>query len=105
MVPRKIKLLPWVLCLFGFLMKVLELNAGQTRYVLEWSGRKMPAIRKETRFTAIAAGWGHTLALTREGTVLAWGYNGYRQSTVPAGLCNVIAIAAGRQHSLALKSD
>jgi hypothetical protein len=40
-----------------------------------------------------------------DGTVVAWGYNGYGQSTVPAGLSGVKAIAAGGYHSLALKVD
>ena len=39
------------------------------------------------------------------GTVVAWGWNPYGQTTVPAGLSNVTAIAAGGYHSLALKSD
>ena len=33
---------------------------------------------------------------------MAWGDNGYGESTVPAGLSNVIAIAAGGYQSLAL---
>ncbi len=34
-----------------------------------------------------------------------WGYNTYGQSIVPAGLTDVTAIAAGENHSMALKSD
>jgi hypothetical protein len=37
--------------------------------------------------------------------VVAWGYNVYGQSAVPATLTGVIAIAARADHSLALKSD
>lgn len=37
--------------------------------------------------------------------VVAWGYNDYGEGTVPPGLSNVVAVAAGRDHSLALKSD
>jgi formylglycine-generating enzyme required for sulfatase activity len=50
---------------------------------------------------AIAAGQ-HQLMLKNNGTVEAWGYNGYGQSTVPAGLSGVTAIAAGTNHSLAI---
>jgi hypothetical protein len=50
---------------------------------------------------AIAAGGGHNLALSSNGTVTAWGSNDY----VPSGLSNIVAIAAGSNHSLALKSD
>jgi alpha-tubulin suppressor-like RCC1 family protein len=39
------------------------------------------------------------------GTVAAWGDNSHGQCAVPAGLSNVIAVAAGYWHSLALKSD
>ncbi len=39
------------------------------------------------------------------GTVFAWGANDALQSQVPAGLGNVIALAAGESHSLALRSD
>jgi hypothetical protein len=52
--------------------------------------------------TAIAAGAFHSLALKQDGTVVAWGDNGYGQSTVPAGLSGVTAIAAGYDHSWAV---
>jgi uncharacterized repeat protein (TIGR01451 family) len=55
--------------------------------------------------TAIAAGFGHSLALKSDGTVVGWGDNYNGIATPPAGLSNVVAIAAGAGHSLALKSD
>jgi alpha-tubulin suppressor-like RCC1 family protein len=59
-----------------------------------------------TNVTAIAAGGGHTLALKRDGTVVAWGSNAtYGQANVPAGLSNVMAIAAGGATSWAVKSN
>ena len=70
---------------------------------------------------AIAAGQSHSLALKADGTVLAWGYNGYGQlgdgtsttrSRVGAVLdtsynllTGIRAIAAGNSHSLALTAD
>ncbi|HQQ91016.1 MAG TPA: glycosyl hydrolase family 28 protein [Kiritimatiellia bacterium] len=68
---------------------------------------------------AVAAGWDHSLALTRDGEVYAWGDrshgqlgDGVRQTGKPAavpqpvpGLSEIIAIAAGGQHSLALRRD
>ncbi len=71
---------------------------------------------------AIAAGGSHSLALLNDGTVAAWGYDNYGQlgnnavvsSSAPVKvvidanntpLSGVIAIAAGLDHSLALKSD
>ncbi|MDX1487571.1 MAG: hypothetical protein R3268_05170, partial [Acidiferrobacterales bacterium] len=74
-----------------------------------------------TDVVAIAAGWSHRLALKDDGSVWAWGRNNQGQlgngctisidcadTDIPAsvsGLSNVVAIAAGGHHSLALKSD
>jgi len=72
--------------------------------------------------TALAGGLYHSLALKSDGTVWAWGYNGYGelgnatftsnntpvQVLGPGGvgfLTGVTAIAVGGLHSLALKSD
>lgn len=68
---------------------------------------------------AISAGLNHSLAVRQDGTVVAWGvtstnppYAGYyyHQTDVPADLqdpatANVIAVAAGSYHSLALRQD
>jgi len=66
---------------------------------------------------AVACGWYHCLALRSDGTVVAWGTStnpaviakndniDYGQSLVPPGLTNVVAIAGGGWHSLALKAD
>jgi hypothetical protein len=37
--------------------------------------------------------------------VVAWGLNDYGQAAVPSGLSNVVAIAAGGSHSLALTAE
>ena len=41
----------------------------------------------------------------QNGMVKGWGGNDSGQSTTPSGLSNVVAIAAGYQHSLALVSN
>ena len=76
-----------------------------------------------TNVVAIACGGNHTLALLADGTVRAWGYNAAGQlgddtttnSATPvtvvaqtgssAPLTNVVAIAAGANHSAALLTD
>lgn len=54
--------------------------------------------------TAIAAGSTHSIAITRDGTVVAWGAGGNGQLDVPDGLHDVVAIAAHGSHNLALTS-
>src|SRR5207253_1762942 len=66
--------------------------------------------------TAISAGQGHSLALTANGRVWAWGSNDHgqlvdgttteRDSPIPVQhLGGVTAVAAGGDHSLALRRD
>jgi alpha-tubulin suppressor-like RCC1 family protein len=67
---------------------------------------------------AIAAGGFHSLALKSDGTILSWGNGGLGQlgngaatggfNPTPSAVIeasNIVAIAAGNQHSLALKAD
>ena len=75
-----------------------------------------------TGVTAIAAGGSHTVALKSDGTVVTWGYNSLGQlgnNTITSSLLpvpvvmadgvtpfsNVTAVAAGLDHTVALKSD
>jgi hypothetical protein len=53
---------------------------------------------------AIACGDYHSLALRRDGTVVAWGGE-WTGTNVPPDLTDVVAIAAGYSHSIALRSD
>lgn len=55
--------------------------------------------------TAFSGGSSHILALRLDGSVAAWGDNGFQQLNVPGGLTDVITIAAGSYHSLALRSN
>lgn len=53
----------------------------------------------------ITIGAEHVLGLRKDSTVTARGNNDNGQSTIPVGLKNVVSIAAGSFHSLAVKSD
>lgn len=75
------------------------------------------AVQGLANVTALAAGWGHSLALDDKGQVWGWGSNTYRQLGVDAGdtsvyrplavsgLPRIQAVAAGGYHSLALTAD
>ena len=57
-----------------------------------------------TGVTAIAGGGNHAIAL-KDGAVLAWGDNHYRQCNIPvAAQSGVSAIAGGADHTIALKA-
>ena len=58
-----------------------------------------------TNATVISAQALHTLALRSNGTVVAWGYNDTSETNVPAGLSNVVAIAAGYQFNLVVVTN
>jgi len=77
--------------------------------IVSWGSMVLPLVDPRTRFIAVAAGGEHSLALKADGTVVAWGRNLSGEATVPAGLSNVIAIAAGGRSgsgfSLALRRD
>ena len=66
--------------------------------------------------TIIAAGANHTMAIRSDGTLWAWGYNGYGQlgdntttnRSVPVSIgtgTNWVAVSAGNNHTVALKTD
>lgn len=87
-----------------------------------WTLNRMTPVQVSglTDVVSIAAGFGHSLAVKSDGTVWSWGSNGCGQlgdqTTVvrntPVQVCgefapftDVISVAAGYAHSLALKSD
>lgn len=98
-----------------------ELGNGETQYTIPPSPpsnlRTTPvAVKNLTNVTAVAAGYFHSVALRADGTVWAWGDNGYGQIgqgttggtfTVPVqvkGLPPVRAIAAGFYDTVVLSA-
>jgi alpha-tubulin suppressor-like RCC1 family protein len=64
-----------------------------------------PGVTLSTPLAAVAAGYGHGLAVRTDGSVVAWGNDCYGQAQVPASVTNAVAVAAGKYHSLALNAD
>ncbi|HEU5071628.1 MAG TPA: hypothetical protein VFV96_14585 [Verrucomicrobiae bacterium] len=58
-----------------------------------------------TNVIAIAAGHEFSLALKRDGKVVAWGCNDFHTTDVPPGLSDVVAIAAGDDFCLAITTN
>ncbi|MEI6607395.1 MAG: hypothetical protein WCP35_18950, partial [Verrucomicrobiota bacterium] len=84
----------------------LTVNATTAGSVVAWGagttntgtdpefGQSMVPSSLGSGVTAVAGGLYHSVALKYDGTVAAWGYNGYGQSTIPAGLSTVNAVAS-----------
>jgi alpha-tubulin suppressor-like RCC1 family protein len=67
-------------------------------------GRKLPTVPSwVTNVAAIAASTNFNLALTADGQVLAWGSGS--TTNVPSNATNIISIAAGYSHCLAVRND
>jgi len=102
-------------------------SASSQGYVIEWgwnnpAGVATPAKLVSSNALAVAAGFSHSLALKSDNSVVGWGGNYSGEATgspstnapyVSTGqvriggrvLSNVVSIVAGRNHSLALKTD
>ncbi|MCX7005349.1 MAG: hypothetical protein NTV22_19050 [bacterium] len=59
---------------------------------------------KGNDFVAVAAGYGHSLALRCNGMLVGWGDNSSGQTNCPGGY-DIVAMVAGNWHSLALRSN
>lgn len=59
----------------------------------------------QTNLVAIACGQNHSLALTGNGRIIAWGSDSVGQCDVPGDMTNAVAIAAGFECSLALTAQ
>src|SRR5690606_3129654 len=94
-VAKKIYFMLWIALLIGFALWAFANPAFAASSVGEHRGKVW-----------IAAGNAHSLAVTPDGRVVAWGANHFGQTNVPdEALRDVVSVAAGHDHSLALKSD
>ena len=63
------------------------------------------AIAAGNEYGMTGGGGKYSLALRKDGTVVAWGRSSYGQTEVPAGLTDVVAIAAGQTFCLAITTN
>lgn len=91
----------------------LTLGRGSTNPANQPTPQQIPGLAD---VVTIACGFGHALALLRDGSVRAWGYNSNGQlgdgtrvnraaPVAVAGLTDVVALAAGLEGSYALRRD
>ncbi len=107
-------------------IEILTQPDGQTCEIMSSNSERINATDKTdiqiicpyplTEAVDIAAGGGHSIALKDDGTVWAWGWNGFGQlgngtrtnsNTTPleiSELTDIVAVAAGSYHSIALKA-
>ena len=58
-----------------------------------------------SNIVSVCVGRTHSLGLTADGKVLAWGMDTFGETIVPPDLTNAVAIAAGEAHSVAMLAD
>ncbi|QYM79529.1 immunoglobulin domain-containing protein [Horticoccus luteus] len=71
--------------------------------VASWGGGLAPAPAGTSTVATVAVGPGHALVARTDGSVVGWANSNVPQTTPPANLANVIAVAAGNGHELALR--
>jgi alpha-tubulin suppressor-like RCC1 family protein len=76
---------------------------GTTSQGESWFAKSLEIAGKPiTNAIAVSAGRNHALILKTGGSVVAWGYNQYGQTNLPAELADVVQVEAGNFFSLAL---
>ncbi len=70
-----------------------------------WGAITLPHVESSTTFRKIAAGSLFSVAIKADATVVGWGWNSFGETTIPRTLSNVFEVAAGWNHSMALKSN
>jgi alpha-tubulin suppressor-like RCC1 family protein len=83
---------------------VIQTGTGDTTLAEAYTVNPAGVIGADQQ-VALAGGGYHSLGLQSDGSIVAWGYNGDGQTSVPSPNTNFVAVAAGWDHSLGLKSD
>ena len=92
----------------GYHSLALKADGTVTGWGSIWNGQNYVPVSVPpglTNIIAISDGWYQSLALKRDGTVMVWGYNAWGQTNIPAGLGDVVNIASGYSHCLAVVNN
>ena len=101
---RAVRNIPIVLFVFIIFLSASRFALGSGT-ILGWGYRVVGPVNGKA--TKVAVGWNHSLALMADGSIAAWGSNGYGwgQCNVPSPNADFIGMAGGESHSLGLKAD
>src|SRR5436190_20230984 len=91
----KILVLACLLYGMAFVSDAAQQSSGS---VVVWGNQLLPVLQPGTRYTAVAAGAAHNLALRSDHTLVSWGHDRYSQCRAPAGATNLVAVAGGSYH-------
>lgn len=94
-----------VVILASFVPACLNAAPASAGEVVSWGWYVLLPWDTGMVFSQVADGNQHTVALRRDGTVVAWGLDDVGECLPPSGLSNVVAISAGSYHTLALKTN
>ncbi len=92
-------------CLGALVLGTGVASGQSTDFIVGWGSMVVVEPSALEDLVAVAGGAYHSLGLTSDGTVVAWGDNYYGQCDVPAPNADFVAVAGGNGHSLGLTSD
>ena len=94
----------WVCVILVVIAAPYAAVAAESGSIVGW-GDQVVGVDLSAGFVAVSAGYGHSLGLKLDGSVVAWGNNENGQCEVPAPNTGFVGVAAGGYHSLGLKAD
>jgi hypothetical protein len=97
-----------VLCSLFSVILAVSINtahAQSTGPIIGWGEQVIVEQAALDSLIAVAGGYGHSLGLKVDGSIVVWGSNNYGECNVPALNADFIAVAGGFVNSLGLKVD
>jgi len=94
-----------LVCLAAVVLGTGVASRQSTDFIVGWGSMVVVEPSALEDLVTVAGGERHSLGLTSDGTIVAWGANYYGQCDVPAPNADFVAVSGGAVHSLGLKSD